>query len=169
MMFAIITPALISGAFTKRVTFKSYMLFLTGWFDLHVFPGCAHGLGRRIPATVGRDGFCRRYRRPQPAGFAALASVIFVGKRRVQDRGPHSIPLVALGTGFSGLDGTDSMPAASSRRFDYGFGLSEYRPCRVLRRHHLALDGMDFREETEIRRLLTGAIAGLATVTPAAG
>ena len=38
MMFAIITPALISGAFTNRVTFKAYMLFLTGWLTLVYFP-----------------------------------------------------------------------------------------------------------------------------------
>ncbi|MGB0033146.1 MAG: ammonia channel protein, partial [Candidatus Sulfotelmatobacter sp.] len=38
MMFAIITPALISGAFTNRVTFKAYMLFLTGWLTFVYFP-----------------------------------------------------------------------------------------------------------------------------------
>src|SRR5258707_14062910 len=38
MMFAIITPALITGAFANRVTFKAYMLFLTGWLLLVYFP-----------------------------------------------------------------------------------------------------------------------------------
>ncbi|MGB0050180.1 MAG: ammonia channel protein, partial [Terriglobales bacterium] len=38
MMFAIITPALISGAFANRVTFKAYMLFLTGWLTFVYFP-----------------------------------------------------------------------------------------------------------------------------------
>jgi Amt family ammonium transporter len=38
MMFAIITPALITGAFANRVTFKAYMLFLTGWLILVYFP-----------------------------------------------------------------------------------------------------------------------------------
>ncbi len=38
MMFAIITPALISGAFTNRVTFKAYMLFLTAWLTFVYFP-----------------------------------------------------------------------------------------------------------------------------------
>ena len=65
MMFAIITPALISGAFTNRVTFKAYMLFLTSVADLRLLPVRAHGLGRRLPAAVGREGLCRRHRRPQ--------------------------------------------------------------------------------------------------------
>ena len=37
------------------------------------------------------------------AAMAALASIMFVGRRRIVDKGPHSIPLVALGTGFFGF------------------------------------------------------------------
>ena len=53
MMFAIITPALISGAFTNRVTFKAYMLFLTALADLRLLPLRAHGMGRRHSCSSG--------------------------------------------------------------------------------------------------------------------
>ena len=65
MMFAIITPALITGAFANRVTFKAYMAFLTLWLSLRLFPLRAHDLGRRHPAAMGRARFRRRHRRAQ--------------------------------------------------------------------------------------------------------
>jgi Amt family ammonium transporter len=80
MMFAIITPALITGAFANRVTFKAYFLFLTGWLVMVYFPG-----GIVVHNT---------------AGFAALASVLFVGRRRIIEGRPHNVPLIALGTGL---------------------------------------------------------------------
>ena len=44
MMFAIITPALITGAFTNRVTFKAYLLFLDRVADVRLLSVCAHGV-----------------------------------------------------------------------------------------------------------------------------
>ncbi len=100
MMFAIITPALISGAFTNRVTFKAYCLFLTAWLTFVYFPFVhmvwgggilQRGAWRTSPAA----SWCTtspEWRR-WPPFFTS-------GKRRVLDRGPHSIPLVALGTGL---------------------------------------------------------------------
>src|SRR3989304_1852901 len=82
MMFAIITPALITGAFTNRVTFKAYLIFLVAWLMLVSIPFAG---GIVVHAL---------------AGMAALASVVFVGTRGVKEKGPHSIPLVALGTGL---------------------------------------------------------------------
>ncbi|MGH9467426.1 MAG: hypothetical protein ACRD1Y_08720, partial [Terriglobales bacterium] len=100
MMFAIITPALISGAFTNRVTFKAYMLFLTAWLTLVYFPFVHMIWGGGFLQQWGVRDFAGGIVVHNIAGIAALASVLYVGKRRVQDRGPHSIPLVALGTGL---------------------------------------------------------------------
>src|SRR5208282_4210468 len=100
MMFAIITPALISGAFTNRVTFKAYMLFLTAWLTFVYFPFVHMVWGGGFLQQWGVKDFAGGIVVHNIAGIAALASVIYVGKRRVQDRGPHSIPLVALGTGL---------------------------------------------------------------------
>src|SRR5256885_15245976 len=100
MMFAIITPALITGAFANRVTFKAYMLFLTGWLTLVYFPFVHMVWGGGIMASSGVLDFAGGIVVHNIAGIAALASVLYVGRRRVADSGPHSIPLVALGTGL---------------------------------------------------------------------
>src|SRR3954469_11395856 len=100
MMFAIITPALITGAFTNRVTFKAYLLFLTGWLLLVYFPFVHMVWGGGILAEWGVKDFAGGIVVHNIAGIAALASVLYVGKRRVEDKGLHSIPLVALGTGL---------------------------------------------------------------------
>src|SRR5438093_6215368 len=100
MMFAIITPALITGAFANRVTFKAYMIFLTLWLLLVYFPFVHMVWGGGILAKWGVLDFAGGIVVHNIAGIAALASVLYVGKRRVVDSGPHSIPLVALGTGL---------------------------------------------------------------------
>ena len=64
MMFAIITPALITGAFANRVTFKAYMLFLTGWLLFVYFPFVHMIWGGGLLAEVGRARLRGRHRRP---------------------------------------------------------------------------------------------------------
>ena len=59
-MFAIITPALITGAFADRVRFKSYLKFLVAWSLLVYVPAGALDLGRRVPRAVGRARLRRR-------------------------------------------------------------------------------------------------------------
>src|SRR5579863_6788233 len=100
MMFAIITPALITGAFANRVTFKAYFLFLTAWLIFVYFPFVHMVWGGGILAQWGVLDFAGGIVVHNIAGMAALASVLYVGKRRAVDAGPHSIPLVALGTGL---------------------------------------------------------------------
>src|SRR5207245_8543589 len=100
LMFAIITPALITGAFANRITFKAYMLFLTAWLILVYFPFVHMVWGGGMLAQWGVKDFAGGIVVHNIAGIAALASVLYVGRRKVEDRGPHSIPLVALGTGL---------------------------------------------------------------------
>ena len=100
MMFAIITPALITGAFANRVTFKAYMLFLTAWLLFVYFPFVHMVWGGGVLATWGVLDFAGGIVVHNIAGLAALASVLYIGRRHSNDRGPHSIPLVALGTGL---------------------------------------------------------------------
>ena len=100
MMFAIITPALISGAFTNRVTFKAYMLFLTGWLTFVYFPFVHMVWGGGFLAAVGRERFRRRHRRTQHRRNGGPGLGTLRRQAALMDRGPHSIPLVALGTGL---------------------------------------------------------------------
>src|SRR5207253_7709369 len=101
MMFAIITPALITGAFANRVRLGPYLVFLTLWLLLVYFP-FVHMIWTPsgLLAHWGVRDFAGGIVVHNIAGFAALASVLYVGRRRVADPGLHSVPLVALGTGL---------------------------------------------------------------------
>src|SRR3954451_5015374 len=81
MMFAIITPALITGAFANRVTFKAYMLFLTAWLLCVYFPFVHMVWGGGILEQWGVKDFAGGIVVHNTAGIAALASVLYVGRR----------------------------------------------------------------------------------------
>jgi ammonium transporter, Amt family len=170
MMFAIITPALITGAFANRVTFKAYFLFLTGWLILVYFPFVHMVWGNGILQQWGVRDFAGGIVVHNIAGMAALASVIFVGRRRVIDRGPHSIPLVALGTGLLWF-GWYGFNAGSEFRVD-AVTASAFLNTDVAASFAaitwLFVDWLHSKKPKFIG-LLTGAVAGLATITPAAG
>src|SRR4051812_2339222 len=170
MMFAIITPALITGAFTNRVTFKAYLAFLTAWLLFVYFPFVHMVWGGGILQQWGVLDFAGGIVVHNIAGIAALASVLFVGRRKFADTGPHSIPLVALGTGLLWFGW-------------YGFNAgSEFRVDSVTAVAFLNTDiaasfaaivwlviAWYFDKRPTFLGLLTGAVAGLATITPAAG
>lgn len=170
MMFAIITPALITGAFANRVTFKAYFIFLNLWLLLVYFPFVHMIWGNGLLAKWGVLDFAGGIVVHNIAGIGALASVLYVGRRRVRDPGPHSIPLVALGTGLLWFGW-------------YGFNAgSEFRVDAVTATAFINTDiaasfagaAWFFVEWLTTRRpkflgLLTGSVAGLATITPAAG
>jgi Amt family ammonium transporter len=170
MMFAIITPALITGAFTNRVSFKAYMVFLTAWLLFVYFPFVHMVWGGGLMATWGVLDFAGGIVVHNTAGFAALGSVLYLGSRHTDDRGPHSIPLVALGTGLLWFGW-------------YGFNAgSEFRVDAVTAVAFLNTDisasfaavawlfmAWILEKRPSFLGLLTGAVAGLATVTPAAG
>ena len=170
MMFAIITPALISGAFTNRVTFKAYMLFLTFWLILVYFPFVHMVWGGGILQKWGVLDFAGGIVVHNIAGMAALASVLYVGKRKSVDKGPHSIPLVALGTGLLWF-GWYGFNAGSEFRVDSVTAISFLNTdiaASFAAVTWLLMDWMNSKKP-KFLGLLTGAVAGLATITPAAG
>jgi ammonium transporter, Amt family len=170
MMFAIITPALITGAFANRVSFKAYIVFLTVWLLFVYFPFVHMLWGGGILQRWGALDFAGGIVVHNTAGMAALASVLYVGQRRVMEGGPHSVPLVALGTGLLWFGW-------------YGFNAgSEFRVDSVTAVAFLNTDvaasfaaitwmvvGWWQEKRPTFVGLLTGAVAGLATITPAAG
>jgi Amt family ammonium transporter len=170
MMFAIITPALITGAFANRVTFKAYFIFLTLWLLLVYFPFVHMVWGGGLLAKWGVLDFAGGIVVHNIAGIAALASVLYVGRRRVQDQGPHSIPLVALGTGLLWF-GWYGFNAGSEFRVD-GVTAAAFINTDLAASFAgmawLAVEWMTTRKP-KFLGLLTGSVAGLATITPAAG
>ncbi len=170
MMFAIITPALITGAFTNRIRFPAYLIFLTVWLLFVYFPFVHMVWGGGLLAKWGVLDFAGGIVVHAIAGMAALAAVFYVGRRRVADPGMHSIPLVALGTGLLWFGW-------------YGFNAgSELQVDGITAQAFLNTDtaasfaGVTWlilawvlEKKPKFVGLLTGAVAGLATITPCAG
>jgi Amt family ammonium transporter len=104
------------------------------------------------------------------AGMAALASVFFVGKRRTKDAGPHSIPLVALGTGLLWF-GWYGFNAGSELQVDSVTALAFLNTDVAASFAAIAWLVLEWSisKKPKFVGLLTGAVAGLATITPAAG
>ena len=171
MMFAIITPALITGAFANRVTFKAYFLFLTGWLIFVYFP-FVHMIWspEGLLAKWGVLDFAGGIVVHNTAGFAALASVLFVGRRSVIEDRPHNVPLIALGTGLLWF-GWYGFNAGSELRVD-AYTASAFLATDVAASFAavtwLLVEWAQHRRP-KLVGLLTGSVAGLATITPAAG
>jgi len=170
MMFAIITPALITGAFVNRVTFKSYILFLILWQVLVYYPFAHMVWGGGLLARWGVLDFAGGIVVHATAGFAALASVIYVGKRRDAASPPNSIPLIAIGTGLLWF-GWYGFNAGSALNVNAITGLAFLNTdvaASFAAITWLVIEwGM--AKKPKFVGLLTGAVAGLATITPAAG
>ena len=171
-MFAIITPALITGAFADRVNFKSYLIFLIAWSFLIYIPLAHWVWGGGFLQQLGAVDFAGGIVVHSSAGLAALASVLFVGKRHITDdqKEPHNITYVALGTGLlwfgwfgfnaGGALGANSVAAVAFINTDIAASVAMVT--------WLAISWV--REKTpSFVGSLTGAVAGLATITPAAG
>ncbi|MBI4914319.1 MAG: ammonium transporter [Acidobacteria bacterium] len=170
MMFAIITPALITGAFANRVRFVPYMLFLTVWLLFVYFPMVHMIWGGGMLQKWGVLDFAGGIVVHAIAGMAALASVFYVGKRRVAEKGPHSIPLVALGTGLLWF-GWYGFNAGSELRVDGVTALAFLNTDTAASFAAITwlIMAWIFERKPKFLGLLTGSIAGLATITPAAG
>ncbi len=172
-MFAIITPALITGAFADRVHFKSYLKFLVLW-SLLVYIPLVHWIwGGGFLAKWGALDFAGGMVVHASAGFAALASVWVVGSRRFapgERTLPHNVAFVALGTGllwfgWFGFNGGSALAAngVAAQAFVNTDIAGSIAMCTWLfitwwRNGKPSLIGA-----------FTGAVAGLACVTPCAG
>ncbi len=170
MMFAIITPALITGAFSNRVRFPAYLCFLVLWLTFVYFPFVHMIWGGGLLAKLGVLDFAGGIVVHNIAGMAALASVLYVGRRRVGDSVPHSIPLVALGTGLLWF-GWYGFNAGSELAVDAVTGLAFLNTdiAASFAGPTWLLLAWIFEKKPKFLGLLTGAVAGLATITPCAG
>ena len=170
MMFAIITPALITGAFSNRIRFNAYLIFLVGWLTFVYFPFVHMIWGNGLLAKMGVLDFAGGIVVHNIAGMAALASVLFVGRRKVGDSIPHSIPLVALGTGLLWF-GWYGFNAGSELAVNAVTGLAFLNTdiAASFAGPTWMLLAWIFEKKPKFLGLLTGAVAGLATITPCAG
>ena len=170
MMFAIITPALITGAFVNRVTFKAYLIFLVLWQLLVYYPFAHMIWGGGLLSRWGVLDFAGGIVVHCIAGFAALASVFYVGQRRDRESPPNSVPLIAIGTGLLWF-GWYGFNAGSSLNVNAITGLAFLNTDVAASFAAITWMAIEWslQRRPKFVGLLTGAVAGLATITPAAG
>ena len=170
MMFAIITPALITGAFAGRVRFVPYMIFLTAWLLFVYFPIAHMAWGGGLFSQWGVLDFAGGTVVHATAGFAALASVLFVGRRKDAKDTPHNLPFVALGTallwfGWYGFNAGSQLKADEITALAF---LNTDIAASVAGLVWLCIAWVKTGRPSFIG-LLSGAVAGLVVITPAAG
>jgi len=170
MKFAVITPALIAGAFSERMRFRGYLAFIGLW-SLVVYSPFAHAewgggiLGGRLHAIDFAGGSVVH----ELAGAAALATAIYLRRQRPLDR-PHNVPLVLLGAGilWFGWFGFNAGSANSAGPVaGYALVNTQLGACTAM----LAWMGVEWWRKSKPSGIgiAAGAVAGLAAITPAAG
>ena len=170
MMFAVITPALITGAFAGRITFKAYLIFLVAWQLFVYFPFVHMIWGGGMLADWGVLDFAGGIVVHALAGMAALASVMYVGSRQNEDEDVHNIPFVALGAallwfGWFGFNAGSALDVG-------GIAVLAFINTQIAAAFAAItwlLIAWYYDEKPSFVELLIGMIAGLATITPAAG
>ncbi len=173
-MFAIITPALILGAFAERMKFSAFIVFILLWATCVYDPVCHW--------VWGIGGFLRKYGALDfaggtvvhiNAGIAALVTALFIGKRSNVEKSvpsPHNMPFVVLGTGLLWF-GWFGFNAGSSLSAN-GLAVNAF----VVTNTAAAAAGLSWAIIEWLRNgkptifgVASGAVAGLVAITPAAG
>ena len=170
LMFAIITPALITGAFANRMTFKAYFTFLVGWQLLVYYPFVHMVWGGGWMADYGVLDFAGGIVVHAIAGIAALATVFFLGERRISEPEPHNIPFVALGTAllWFGWFGFNAGSALAVNEITTLAFINTQIGGAFAGVTWMILE-WKLKQKPTLVGFCVGAVAGLATVTPAAG
>jgi ammonium transporter, Amt family len=174
MMFAIITPALITGATADRLKFAGYALFLGLWLVL-VYSPVAHwvfspgGWLFKLGALDFAGGTVVHIN----AGVAALAVVLVVGKRRGWPKDgmhPHSLPLTLLGTGilWFGWFGFNAGSALGSNGLAVQAFVNTHLAAAAGMLGWLLVERIKSGSATTLGAA-SGAVAGLVAITPCAG
>lgn len=170
MMFAIITPALITGAFAERFKFTTYLVFLVIWSTVVYSPITHWVWGGGWISDVGALDFAGGTVIHINAGMAAVAAAFLVGKRRNPGLQPNNAPYVVLGAAILWL-GWFGFNAGSALAADH-YAVNAFLVTNVA----AATAALTWGIVSQIKTgrmgavgVATGAVAGLVAITPAAG
>lgn len=173
-MFAVITPALITGAFAERMRFGPFLVFTVLWATFvynplaHWIWGDGGWLGR-----LGALDFAGGVAVHVSSGAAALAAAMILGKRKgygSEDLKPHNLPMTLLGAGllWFGWFGFNAGSALGAGSLAGSAFVATHLAGTTGALAWIAVEWR-FRGKATTLGAASGAIAGLATVTPAAG
>lgn len=171
-MFAIITPALIIGAFAERMKFSAFIVFTIAWLTLIYAPVChmVWGQGGYI-LGLGALDFAGGTVVHINAGIAGLVTALFMGKRLGIDKPSlHNVPLVVLGGGllWFGWFGFNAGSALGANGLAAQAFMTTHTAAAVAALTWAALEWI-FSGKPTMFGTITGVVAGLVAITPAAG
>jgi len=174
MMFAVITPLLITGAFADRMRFRSYLVFIILW-SIFIYYPVAHwvwGKGGWL-GSLGVFDFAGGIVVHANAGMAALAAALIIGKRRnfgPEILRPHNIPLAAIGASllWMGWFGFNAGSALTAGGLAANTLLVTQTASAASSLVWILLSWKRSGKPSAVAAI-NGAIAGLAGVTPASG
>jgi Amt family ammonium transporter len=179
MMFAIISPALISGAVAERMRFKSYVLFMLLWVTVIYFPLCHMVWGRgglfnwsgggRYPVLDFAGGMVVHV----SSGVSALVCAVVLGKRigfPAEPMPPHNVvfSLIGMGLLWVGWFGFNAGSAVQAGALaSSAFAATHFSAAAAA----LGWGGMEWllKGRPSVLGVASGVVAGLATITPASG
>lgn len=179
LKFAIITPALIIGAFAERMKFSTFCVFILLWTTL-VYDPVAHwvwGLGGMLSrfdaqgnAISGALDFAGGTVVHINAGAAALAAVLVLGRRLGPLSPPHNLPLAILGAGmlWFGWFGFNAGSALGANATAANAFVTTHVATAAAGLAWAVCDWLHHRRATTLG-IITGAVAGLVAITPACG
>jgi Amt family ammonium transporter len=174
MMFAVITPALITGAFAERFKFSTYLVFTLLW-ALLVYNPVAHwvwGTGGWL-RNLGVLDFAGGTVVHITAGVSALAAALVVGKRRgygVENLAPHNLPMTVLGAGilWFGWFGFNAGSALAAGGLSTSAFVNTHMAAAAATLSWVFAEWVH-RGKPTVLGAASGCIAGLGTITPASG
>jgi Amt family ammonium transporter len=173
-MFAVITPALITGAFAERMKFSAYVLFILLWSTV-VYDPVAHwvwGTGGWLK-NMGVLDFAGGIVVHLISGISALAAALIIGRRKgylQEAMYPHNLPMTVLGTGllWFGWFGFNAGSALSAGALSTMAFVATHTSAVSATLIWVIIEWIH-RGKPTMFGAATGSIAGLATITPASG
>jgi Amt family ammonium transporter len=171
-MFAIITPALMIGAFAERMRFGPYLAFIGVWLFV-VYVPLAHMVwgGGFIGTTLGAKDFAGGLVVHMSSGYSALVAALFLGKRRgfgKEPMPPHNVPLVVIGAsllwvGWFGFNAGSQLAADGTAGLAF---LTTHTATATAMLTWMAIEWIH-RGKPTVLGGATAAVAGLVAITPA--
>jgi Amt family ammonium transporter len=174
MMFAVITPALITGAFAERFKFSTFLVFTLLW-SLLVYNPVAHwvwGVGGWI-RNLGALDFAGGTVVHITSGVSALAAALAVGKRKgfgVDNLAPHNLPMTVLGAAilWFGWFGFNAGSALAAGQLSTSAFVSTHVAAAAATLSWVFAEWVH-RGKPTVLGAASGCVAGLVAITPAAG
>ncbi|HEY4635580.1 MAG TPA: ammonium transporter [Rhodospirillales bacterium] len=173
MTFAIITPALICGAFADRMKFSSMVVFMAAWVTLVYAPICHWVWGGGFLAKLGVLDFAGGTVVHINAGVAGLVCALVLGRRRgfgSENMAPHNLVLSVVGAsllwvGWFGFNAGSAVAANGSA----GMAMAVTQIATAMAALSWMFVEWAFRGKPSVLGIVSGAVAGLVAITPASG